>query len=84
MQSRRELFRRAAVGEVFVGLFPARADRALHDALRLPQPELLDTDPDRYWAELRRQWLLAVDHVNLDCGPVGCSRLPVLNARTKL
>jgi isopenicillin-N epimerase len=81
MQSRRELFRRAAVGAAFFGLPPARAERAFaHEAPRLPPTVLLDTDPDRYWAELRRQWLLAPDHVNLNCGSVGCSPLPVLNA----
>jgi isopenicillin-N epimerase len=81
LPSRRELFRRAAVGAAFFGLPPARAERALaHEAPQLPPPVLLDTDPDRYWAELRRQWLLAPDHVNLNCGSVGCSPLPVLNA----
>jgi isopenicillin-N epimerase len=46
----------------------------------LPRAALLASDPDRYWAELRRQWLLAADHINLNCGSVGCSPLPVLNA----
>jgi len=41
---------------------------------------LLESDPERYWAELRRQWLLAEDHMNLNCGSVGCSPLPVLRA----
>ena len=50
------------------------------EAPALPPAKLFDTDPDRYWAELRRQWLLAADHVNLNCGSVGCSPLPVLNA----
>jgi isopenicillin-N epimerase len=81
LQSRRELFRRAAVGAAFFGLPPARAERAFaHEPPPLPPPVLLNTDPDRYWAELRRQWLLAPDHVNLNCGSVGCSPLPVLNA----
>jgi selenocysteine lyase/cysteine desulfurase len=75
------LFRRAAVGAAFFGLAPARAERAFaHEAPRLPPTALHDTDPDRYWAELRRQWLLAADHINLNCGSVGCSPLPVLNA----
>jgi selenocysteine lyase/cysteine desulfurase len=81
MPTRRELFRRAAVGATFFGLPAARAERAFAgEAPRLPPSALLDTDPDRYWAELRRQWLLAPDHVNLNCGSVGCSPLPVLNA----
>jgi selenocysteine lyase/cysteine desulfurase len=81
MQTRRELLRRAAVGAAFFGLPAARAEQAFaQDAPRLPPAGLLDTDPARYWAELRRQWLLAPDHVNLNCGSVGCSPLPVLNA----
>src|SRR5262249_57369033 len=81
MQTRRELLRRAAVGSAFFGLPAARAEQAFaQDAPRLPPAGLLDTDPGRYWAELRRQWLLAPDHVNLNCGSVGCSPLPVLNA----
>jgi selenocysteine lyase/cysteine desulfurase len=81
MPDRREFFRRAAVGAAFFGLPRARAERALgEEAPRLPSPKLLDTDPNRYWSELRRQWLLAADHINLNCGSVGCSPLPVLNA----
>jgi selenocysteine lyase/cysteine desulfurase len=78
---RRELFRRAALGAAAFGLPWARAERAFAgEAPPLPPPKLLDTDPGRYWAELRRQWVLAPDHVNLNCGSVGCSPLPVLNA----
>jgi selenocysteine lyase/cysteine desulfurase len=81
MPNRRELFRRAAVGAAVFGLSGAEAERAFAgEAPPLPPPGLHDTDPDRYWAELRRQWLLAPDHVNLNCGSVGCSPLPVLNA----
>src|SRR5262245_47765808 len=81
MPNRREVLRRAAVGAAFFGLPAAWAERAFAaEAPRLPRQGLLDTDPDRYWAELRRQWLLAADHVNLNCGAVGCTPLPVLNA----
>src|SRR5215470_11525557 len=81
MSDRREFFRRAAVGAAFFGLPLARAERAFgEEAPQLPSHRLLATDPDRYWAELRRQWLLAPDRVNLNCGSVGCSPLPVLNA----
>src|SRR5947208_5169614 len=81
MPDRREFFRRAAVGAALFGVPPARAERAFAaEAPRLPTPELFAADPDRYWAELRRQWLLAPDHLNLNCGSVGCSPLPVLNA----
>jgi selenocysteine lyase/cysteine desulfurase len=81
MPDRREFFRRAAVGAAAFGLPLARAERAFGaEAPPLPPPGLFATDPDRYWAELRRQWLLAPDHVNLNCGSVGCTPLPVLNA----
>jgi isopenicillin-N epimerase len=81
MPTRREFFRRAAVGAAVFGLPPALAERALGaEAPPLPSPAMFAADPARYWAELRRQWLLAADHINLNCGSVGCSPLPVLNA----
>jgi isopenicillin-N epimerase len=81
MPDRREFFRRAAVGAAVFGLPLARAEQAFAiEAPPLPSPTLLDTDPNRYWAELRRQWLLAADRINLNCGSVGCTPLPILNA----
>src|SRR5262249_2487128 len=81
MQTRPELLRRAAGRGACFGVPAAPAEQAFaQDAPRLPPAGLLDTDPGRYWAELRRQWLLAPDHLNLNCGSVGCSPLPVLNA----
>ena len=81
MPTRRQFLQRAAVGAAAVGLPMARAERVFGaEAPRMPSPELFGKDPDRYWAELRRQWLLAADHINLNCGSVGCSPLPVLNA----
>src|SRR5215831_5827128 len=81
MPNRREFFQRIAVGAAVFGLPLARAERAFGEqAPQLPSPKLLATDANRYWAELRRQWLLAADHINLNCGSVGCSPLPVLNA----
>jgi isopenicillin-N epimerase len=77
---RRELLQRAAVGAAFLGLSPARVERLFRDDWPLPPSTLHDTDPDRYWAELRRQWLLAADRINLNCGSVGCTPLPVLRA----
>jgi isopenicillin-N epimerase len=81
MANRREFLQRAAVGAALFGLPLTRARRAFAgDAPPLPSPQLRISDPERYWAELRRQWLLAPDHINLNCGSVGCSPLPVLNA----
>ncbi len=79
--SRRAFVRRSAVAAAVLGIPAARAERVLGDEPPpLPSPKLLDSDPDRYWAELRRQWLLAPDRINLNCGSVGCTPLPVLRA----
>src|SRR5438132_4949817 len=78
---RREFVQRSTLAAAFFGLPLARAEEAFgQPAPLLPARELYATDPDRYWAELRRQWLLAADHINLNCGSVGCTPLPVLRA----
>ena len=74
---------RGAVAAALFGLPAAKAEQYFGQegaGPALPARALLDTDPERYWAELRRQWLLAADRVNLNCGSVGCSPLPVLRA----
>jgi isopenicillin-N epimerase len=81
MLGRREFIHRAAVATALFGIPKAQAEEAFargSDALPLRKP--LDTDPERYWAELRRQWLLAADRINLDSGALGCTPLPVLRA----
>lgn len=81
MPNRRQFLQRAAVGAATFGLPLARAERVFGaEAPTIPTAALFASDPNRYWAELRRQWLLAADHINLNCGSVGCSPLPVLNA----
>jgi len=81
MLRRREFIQRAAVAAAVLGLPLARAEQlAAQDAPPLPPRSLYDTDPERYWAALRRQWLLAPDRINLNCGSVGCTPLPVLRA----
>lgn len=84
MLRRREFIQRAAVAAAILGVPLARADRVFAQAVDenppLPSPDLFTTDPARYWAQLRRQWLLAADHVDLNCGSVGCTPLPVLRA----
>ena len=68
-----------AVAAALFGIPLPRAEAAFgQDAPRLPDEKLYTTDQERYWAELRRQWLLAPDQINLNCGAVGCSPLPVL------
>jgi len=81
MIRRREFIQRAAVAAAVFGFPLAQAEKMFSQgAPPLPSQNLLASDPDRYWAELRRQWLLAADHVNLNCGSVGCTPLPILRA----
>jgi isopenicillin-N epimerase len=81
MSNRRVFLQRAAAGAAAFGLPLTLAERAFgKEAPPLPKALLFAADPNRYWAELRRQWLLAADHINLNCGSVGCTPLPVLNA----
>ena len=81
MLERRAFLQRAAVGAALFGMPLARAEQVFaRDYPPLPSPALLDTDAERYWAELRRQWLLAADRINLNCGSVGCTPLPVVRA----
>ncbi len=81
MVHRRDFLKRAAVAATLFGVPLARAEKLFaQQAPPLPPPELLSTDPDRYWSELRRQWLLAADRINLNCGSLGCTPLPVLRA----
>src|SRR5262249_51188947 len=78
---RRQFIRRGAVAAALFGIPPAQAEQGFgDDPPRLPPKKLFKSDPDRYWAELRRQWLLAADRINLNCGSVGCTPLPVLRA----
>src|SRR3990172_6200635 len=78
---RREFIQRAAIGAALFGLPLSKAEQAFGQEFPpLPARSLYDMDRDRYWAELRRQWLLAADRVNLNCGSVGCTPLPVLRA----
>jgi hypothetical protein len=81
MVDRREFVRYGAVAAAMFGIPLGRAERAFgQDAPPFPSDALYSTDPARYWAELRRQWLLAADRINLNCGSVGCTPLRVLRA----
>jgi hypothetical protein len=46
---------------------PSRALRALAWDPAAPPSNLFNTDPERYWAELRSQWLLAAAEVTSPC-----------------
>jgi selenocysteine lyase/cysteine desulfurase len=81
MLDRRRFLERSAVAAAFLGMPLARAEQVFgQEAPPLPDGELYKTNPVRYWADLRRQWLLAADRINLNCGSVGCTPLPVLRA----
>ena len=81
MLHRREFIRGAAVAAALLGVPAARAEQVLCEAApALPSKDLLSSSPQAYWAGLRKQWLLAPDHINLNCGSVGCTPLPVLRA----
>ncbi len=78
---RRDFLRSAAVAAAAFGIPVARAEQAFSmDAPALPSENLFASDPEKYWTELRRQWLLAPDRINLNCGAIGCTPLPVLRA----
>jgi selenocysteine lyase/cysteine desulfurase len=81
MLYRRDFLKRAAVAATLFGIPLARAEQMFAQRPpALPPSDLFASDPERYWAELRRQWLLAADRINLNCGSVGCAPLPVLRA----
>jgi selenocysteine lyase/cysteine desulfurase len=81
MLDRREFFQRGALAAALFHLPIARAEESFgEDAPPLPPAKLYNRDPERYWAALRRQWLLAADRINLNCGSVGCTPVPVLRA----
>jgi len=81
MARRREFLQYAGLLGATAGASVARAAEAFEAGdPAMPPKAWLEGDAERYWAELRRQWLLAPDRVNLNCGMIGCTPLPVLRA----
>jgi hypothetical protein len=82
MFTRRDLVEAVARGAIVAGgaASPSRTLRALACDAAVPPSSLFDTDPERYWAKLRSQWVLAADRINLNSGALGCTPIPVLRA----
>src|SRR6202140_5254254 len=59
-------------GELFAQLAQAPA--------QLPDKSLYASDEEKYWEELRKQFLIPADEIYLNNGTVGSSPLPVLRA----
>lgn len=75
----------AAAGLSLTALTPqqaeaASADLACHLPTALPDPALYHQNEDRYWAELRKLYVIPEDMVYLNNGTVGSSPTPVLQA----
>jgi len=81
MLERRAFIQRGAVAAAMFGIPLGRAEKLFEqENIPLPPRDLYASDPERYWADLRKQWLLAPDRSNLNCGSIGCTPLPVLRA----
>jgi isopenicillin-N epimerase len=81
MITRRDFVQSAALSAAYLGLPLHTAEQVMADVPPpVPRRELLGQDPDSYWSQLRRQWLLTPGQINLNCGSVGCTPVPVLRA----
>jgi hypothetical protein len=50
------------------------------EAPALPSDALFASAPDRYWAELQKQWVFEPDFIYLNNGTIGSMPLPVIRA----
>jgi selenocysteine lyase/cysteine desulfurase len=71
----------AAVGAAGLAALPSPLGTQCRlDAPPLPEASLYARDEERYWREIRKQYILPQDTVYLNVGTVGCSPAPVLQA----
>jgi selenocysteine lyase/cysteine desulfurase len=80
MNDRRTFLRNSAALAAALTLTPKMLAQLAAAPASLPQRALFDRDPDAYWAELRKQFLIPADEVYLNNGTVGSSPRPVLQA----
>lgn len=78
---KRRDFMQQAMAAAVLGLSWEQVAQLLRvDAPPLPSDALYQRDPEWYWAEMRRQFLLDPNHINLNCGSLGVCPLPVIRA----
>ena len=81
MLDRRRFLSTAATGVAASFAFGGTLFAQLEKTPPLPDHSLLDkNNDDRYWAEIRRQFLIPEDEIYLNNGTVGSSPAPVLRA----
>ena len=80
MNDRRRFLRNSAAMAAALALTPAMLAQLAGTPASLPPRSLFDHDPEAYWAELRKQFLIPEDEVYLNNGTVGSSPRPVLEA----
>lgn len=80
MLDRRQFLSSAATGIAASLAFRGSLLAQLQNIPPLPDPSLLDSNEDAFWAEMRRQFLIPEDEIYLNNGTVGSSPAPVLRA----
>ncbi len=80
MFNRRHFLSTAAAGIAASIALPGNLLAQLERVPPFPDRSEFETDEDRYWAEIRKQFLIPEDEVYLNNGTVGSSPAPVLRA----
>ena len=80
MLNRRTFLTSAAGSAVALGLHQQIFAQLAHAPASLPDRSTYAGNDDRYWLELRKQFLIPADEVYLNNGTVGSSPAPVLRA----